>query len=236
MSDAAFVAGKRSPKPGAGIRRLTWIPSAVMTRRQLRHRLFSAIAVLAVVLAAAVSLKLDDVPLINAHDQQMDYELVKDVSPLLLGILAVFLTSWYQQRMAFLAAMRALWSHMINAKTAMLAYTDMPTRPDDAYRDAYREISRAIDEMRTVYRNVGEDANHRGWFPYEPLHDMRKIFEALRGDPNDDAVQQAKREIDVAWEALRWPFLSELGMPEPSEPIVQRNVQSQRIRGPRPER
>lgn len=67
------------------------------------------------------------------------------MSPLLLGVLAVFLTSWYQQRMTFLQALRSLWSHMIEAKVAMLAYAATPTKTNEAYRSAYRQISRAIE-------------------------------------------------------------------------------------------
>lgn len=93
-----------------------------MTRTQLRRRLIAAVVVLTVVLGAAVLLKVHRVPLIGTGDERVGYGLVKDMSPVLLGILAVFLTSWYQQRMAFLQAMRALWSHMIEAKVAMLAY------------------------------------------------------------------------------------------------------------------
>ena len=205
-----------------------------MTRAQLRCRLIVAVAALIAVLSSAILLKVHRVPLVDAADERVGYSLVKDVSPLLLGILVVFLTSWYQQRMAFLVNMRALWSHMIEAKTAMLAYAATPTKQDDAYRSAYRQISRAIDEVRTVYRNVGEDAYYIGWYPYEPLQDMRKSFEALRDNPNDVALsRQTAEEIERAWAALRWPFLAEFGAPEPTDPIVEIGARPQRLPGTR---
>jgi hypothetical protein len=173
-------------------------------------------------------------PLIGVRDENRGYSLLKDMSPLLLGILAVFLTSWYQQRMAFLQAMRALWSHMIEAKVGMLAYAATPARTDDAYRSAYHQISRAIDEMRTVYRNVGENESYVGWYPYEPLNDMRKAFEELRRDSSDRAAERARDKIEASWAALRWRFLEEFGAPEPTHPITQIGERPERARGPRP--
>lgn len=205
-----------------------------MTRVQLRRRLLAAAGVLLVVLGAAVMLKLQSMPMLGARDERIGYGLVKDMSPLLLGILAVFLTSWYQQRMAFLQAMRTLWSHMIEAKVAMLAYAATPSKTDDAYRAAYHQISRAIDEMRTVYRNVGENDRYIGWYPYEPLNDMRKAFEKLRGNAHEPAAERARERIEASWAALRWRFLEEFGAPEPTHPITSIGEQPDRLRGPRP--
>jgi hypothetical protein len=187
-------------------------------------------------LVAAVLLKVHRMPLLGARDERVGYGLVKDVSPLLLGILAVFLTSWYQQRMAFLQALRALWSHMIEAKVAMLAYAATPTKTDDAYREAYRQISRAIDEMRTVYRNVGESDRYIGWYPYEPLNDMRKAFEDLRADAGDGATERASERIEASWSALRWNFLAEFGAPEPTDPMTEIGERPPRLEGPAPRR
>lgn len=207
-----------------------------MTRNQLRHRLVASVVVLGLVVVAGSLFHFGRMPIVAKAKQPGDYVLVKDLAPLILGILAIFLTSWYQQRMAFLAALRAVWSHMIDAKTAMLAYAATPTRSDDAYRSAYREISRAIDEMRTAYRNVGEDKNYIGWYPYEPLNDMRKTFESLREDPSDQRAQRATEEIEAAWAAVRWPFLAEFGAPEPTEPITTIGARPQRRSGLTPKR
>jgi hypothetical protein len=205
-----------------------------MTRKQLRRRLIAAVLALAAVLGAGVFLKVHRIPLIGMSDERVGYGLVKDMSPLLLGILAVLLANWYQQRMAFLQAMRALWSRMIDAKVAMLAYAATPTKTDDAYRSAYRQISCAIDEMRTVYRNVGENDRYIGWYPYEPLNDMRKAFEDLRADSGDGAAEHTRERIESSWAALRWRFLEEFGAPEPTNPMIGIGEQPSRRQGPRP--
>jgi hypothetical protein len=207
-----------------------------MTRRQLGRRLIAVVLVLTSIVVVAVLLRLNRMPLIGRHDETVGYGLIKDMSPLLLGIVAVLLTSWYQQRMAFLQAMRTLWSHMIEAKVVMLAYAATPTKTDDAYRSAYHKVSRAIDEMRTVYRNVGETETHIGWYPYEPLNDMRKAFEPLGGDTSDRAAERARERIEASWAALRWRFLEEFGAPEPTHPITTIGERPSRIRGPRPSR
>jgi hypothetical protein len=162
------------------------------------------------------------------------YTLIKDLAPLLLGVLAVLIASWYQQRMAFLAALRACWSHLIEARTSMLVYLTSPTKSEEAYGQAYREISRATDEVRTVYRNVGEDEHHVGWYPYEPVNDMRKAFESVAGDDREEASAAAGEAIWDAWEALRWRFLEEFSAPEPTHPMTVPGERADRRRGPKP--
>lgn len=205
-----------------------------MTRVQLRRRLIAAVAILTMVLGAAALLRFQGLPLLGERDERLAYGLLKDMSPLLLGILAVFLTSWYQQRMAFLQALRALWSHLIEAKVAMLAYAATSSKTDDAYHAAYQQISSAIDEMRTVYRNVGENDRYIGWYPYEPLNDMRKALEGLRRNSDERAAEHARELIEASWAALRWRFLQEVGAPEPTHPITTIGERPSRLSGPRP--
>ena len=42
-----------------------------------------------------------------------------------------------------------------------------------------RRISSTIDNMRIVYRNVGETDSLIGLYPYAPLHDMRRALQTL---------------------------------------------------------
>jgi hypothetical protein len=207
-----------------------------MTRKQLQYRLIFAFAVLLLLVVAAVALRLHRMPGLDRSDERAGYGLIKDLAPLILGLLAVLLTSWYQQRMAFLTALRAWWSHLLRARTSMLAYLATASRSEEAYNQAYGEISRATDEVRTVYRNVGEDDQYIGYYPYEPVNDMRKAFEAGANDGGEDAKLRASGEIWDAWKALRWSFLNEFDAPEPTRPIVQFGHRDNRRRGPRPKR
>jgi hypothetical protein len=173
-----------------------------MTRNQIRRRLNAAFAVLVLFVAIAVLFRVHLIPLLNSKDERVGYGLLKDLAPLLLGVVAVFLANWYQQRMAFLVALRACWSHLIDARTSMHAYLSTPDKSAELYGRAYREISRAIDEVRTVYRNVGEDADHIGWYPYEPVNDMLKAFESVADDHRENAATAADQVIWDAWQAM----------------------------------
>lgn len=110
-------------------------------------------------------------------------------------------------------------------------YTDLVTPQAQDYNNAYRALSTVIDEMRGVYRNIGEDQQYVGTFPYEPLHDMRRAMEQLgNGKPTADRRREAREKIDQAWDAMRYDFLSEFETPEPLRPISKRD--SKRIQRP----
>lgn len=96
---------------------------------------------------------------------------------------------------------------------------------EQEYLKTYRRISQAIDYMRIVYRNVGETKNLIGYYPYEPLHDMRRALETV--DPRTQQQitfqdrKQAKKKIIEAFYALRERFLDEFDLEEPSRPILE---------------
>ncbi len=157
------------------------------------------------------------------------YELLKDVIPLLVAMLAAYFVQVLQQRAAFVTSLRSLWSCLIEAKTALLRYTWDPVPTWEKYQDAYDSLSRAIDEVRSLYRNHGESKDYIGYYPYEPMHDMRKALKDLGFETVDWERQQATRDkIEQAWYALRPTFLAELGAPMPSNPIINGNIKDTR--------
>jgi hypothetical protein len=165
------------------------------------------------------------------------FEVFKDLLPVAIGIAAVYLAHVFQQRSMFIQALRCLWSGIIEAKNELLAYANLPKPTLESYAKAYRAIASAIDEMRGVYRNIGEDKEYVGYFPYEPLHDMRKALEEL-GHENITAEtrQHAWDAIQQAWLAMRYNFLSEFETPEPTHPILTRGSQRTQKRGISPNR
>jgi len=163
------------------------------------------------------------------------YELLKDVIPLLIVVLAAYFVQVLQQRAAFVTSLRSLWSHLIEAKTALLRYTCDPVPTWEKYQNAYDSLSRAIDEVRSLYRNYGESKDYTGYYPYEPMHDMRKALEDLGFEMVNLERQQAAREkIEQAWDVLRPRFLAEVGAPTPSDPIINRNAKDTRKQGTDP--
>src|SRR3954471_23366220 len=51
------------------------------------------------------------------------YEVLHDFAAVFIAIAAAYLAYCFQKRTAFLAALRALWSDMIDAKVALISYT-----------------------------------------------------------------------------------------------------------------
>lgn len=76
--------------------------------------------------------------------------------------------------------------------------------------------------MRGVYRNVGENDDALGQYPYEPLHDMlRALVQLGYGEPTDGQRANARARVVRAWNALRVEFRREFEPPEPSHPITE---------------
>ncbi len=195
-----------------------------MTRNGLLRRLVCVIAVLMAMICGLAYAKFAAQPKL--------YELLRDVIPLLVALLAAYFAQVLQQRAAFVASLRSLWSHLIEAKIALLRYSYDPSPTWETYQDAYDSLSRAIDDVRSIYRNYGESKEYIGWYPYEPMHDMRKALIDLGFETVNPERQQAMREeIQQAWNALRPRFLAELGAPEPSNAIIERNTKDTRHTG-----
>lgn len=150
------------------------------------------------------------------------YAYQRDFTSVFISLAAAYLSYCIQQRVAFLSSLRELWRQMITAKNALIAYTHNPAPTKQDFSEAIMELSLAIDQMRGVYRNVGESRDAIGRFPFEPLHDMRRTMEELKWkDPAEARREKARAEIDQAWNVLRWKFLHEVSAPFPDEPIIE---------------
>ena len=181
-----------------------------MTARRLRIRVGFVVAGLVMLIAAAIVFKA------TGHDEV--YTTIKELSPLVIAVLAAYLASRFQARAAFHASLRDVWSYLVEAKTELVAYTMDPS-PEQRAR-AYKQLSNAIDEVRGVYLNVGEDSAYRGHYPYEPLHDMRRALRDLGESPSEQELRAARDKIEGAWNALRPAFLAELEPTGPTNPIT----------------
>ena len=123
------------------------------------------------------------------------------------------------------AALKEEWREIVEAKSALFAYTQLeqPTRQD--YLKAFLAISETLDNMRTVYANVGETDELIGLYPFAPLHDMRRALQSL--DPAKNATASAddrklaRDAILQSFYALRECFLEELDLEPPDRPLLQ---------------
>jgi hypothetical protein len=152
------------------------------------------------------------------------YEYLKDMALVLVTVVATFLAGVYQKRQSFIAALKEEWREIVEAKSALFAYTQLeqPTRAE--YMTAFLEISETLDNMRTVYANVGETEDLIGLYPFAPLHDMRRALQSLdpakNPSPSPDERKLARDAILQSFYALRESFLEELDLEAPDSPLL----------------
>lgn len=190
-----------------------------MTRRKLRRNLSVVTAIVSVILIVAAFSRLSGVGPFAAV-----YDYVRDMSLLIATLAAAYLTNIFQQRHNFLQSLRDQWRDIVMTKSALIAFCDAADPTPQDYLNARTRLSQTIDHMRIVYGNVGETATLIGYYPYEPLHDMRKAIERLEPRNGAEPGWNEKREIrDAIWEAfnaLREHFLDEFDLEEPTYPIL----------------
>jgi hypothetical protein len=149
---------------------------------------------------------------------------MKDMALVFVTVVAAYLASVFQKRNSFIEALREEWQGIIKAKSALFAYTQLEAPTQKDYVTAFCAISESIDNMRSVYKNVGETGSLVGLYPYKPLHDMRRALQELepRKYPNVSEQQRADARKDIlgAWYALREQFLEELDLEAPDKPLL----------------
>ena len=201
-----------------------------MTRSRLRRTLRWSYVALALVLAVSLVTKLaEHIPgLAGTASEKLAkdiYEYLKDMALVFVTVVATFLAGVYQRRQGFIAALKEEWREIVEAKSALFAYTQLeqPTRRE--YLEAFLAISETLDNMRTVYANVGETDELIGLYPFAPLHDMRRALQALDPakaavPPSADDRKLARDAILQSFYALRECFLEELDLEPPDRPLL----------------
>jgi len=187
-----------------------------MTKVMLVRRLVAVVLVIVALVAAAII-----GGLFGGAPGLALYQIVVDFTELQVAVIAVYLAYVFQQRSFFVQMLRELWSQIITAKNEIIRYSHDPVLTQEKYGIAYSAISEAIDEMRGVYRNVGETPERLGLYPFEPLHDMLRALTQLGyGEPSDGQRANCRARVVRAWNALRYDFRREFRPPEPSHPIT----------------
>lgn len=200
-----------------------------MTRARLNRTLRKVYVVLGLVLVVALAARmLPNVPLPGLRPIEFvavgAYEWLRDMAVVIMTLAAAYLANVFQKRATFIESLRQEWRNIVAAKTRLLAHCDQAYPTTDDFLDAARQMSETIDNMRVVYRNVGETERLVGLYPFEPLHDMRRAFATL--DPRRTSKVSAEHRehvraaIEQAFYALRERYLEELDLEEPTKPIV----------------
>jgi hypothetical protein len=137
-----------------------------------------------------------------------------------------YITNVFQKRHGFVEALKEEWRDIISTKSALFTYTQIEQPTTEQYIDTFCKLSETIDNMRSVYQNVGETGDLIGLYPFAPLHDMRRALQTL--DPRKSINAQVDAEqrnlardcILQSFYALRETFLEELDLEEPDRPLL----------------
>jgi len=200
-----------------------------MTRISLDRTLRRAYILLGAILLISITAKLADripglagTPVARVASDIYDY--LKDMSLVLVTVVAAYLANVFQKRSKFIERLEEEWRGIVRTKSALFMFCEKPSATADDYLAAFCRISETIDNMRVVYANVGETDDLIGLYPYAPLHDMRRALQSIdprkRSDISADERKLVRDAILQAFYALRESFLIELDIDEPESPII----------------
>ena len=207
-----------------------------MTRRTLNKHICRFVTVLLLLIFVAGAAKFSVVLGCPLKWLTSLYQFIIDMSLLIFTIGTAYLANIFQKRANFVSSLKEEWHEIVRAKSSLIAYIDHPERTPQDYIQAYQHLSCCIDYMRIVYRNVGETDKLIGYYPYEPLHDMRRSLEAIapaNGPYTEEQMKTARGEIWESFNALRERFLEELDLEEPAHPILGEGARRTKKRGAR---
>ena len=145
-------------------------------------------------------------------------EVAEHVAPLALVIAGALLANWFSRRSSFTAAMRQLWFQVVPAVQEAIQYTHLPLPTDADFARTQMALSMAVDQVRAVFKNEGEDDETTGLYPYADLKRMqaeihRLGFGAQVAGKNRRAV---RCEIVEQWKRLRKEMLQEFERSKPT--------------------
>lgn len=183
-----------------------------MTRKKLKNVLLAVIAVYTLVLTLGIAIYYLDNSCKKIH-----YQIYKDLIPFTIAIPAAYLGFCFQQRSSFLQSLRLLWSNLILAVNDAIQYTHLEEPTVDQFSKTMTALSKCIDEVRGVYKNLGETPNEIGLYPFECLKDILKVISKLGYNKIDTDKKAARAEINECWREMRQSFLAEFDRSEPTK-------------------
>ena len=186
-----------------------------MTRSQLRKNIWYVIALYISTIALGGVLKFS----FPEKDDPV-YSTFKDMIPFLVAIPAAYIVYCFNRRNSHVQALRSVWFNLVQSIWATRDYLgdDMPSA--EKKRESLKRLSISIDEVRGVFRNIGESRDSIGLYPFEAL---KEIHDAVREVAHEDeSIRQQARHAEVLveekWKTLRAHFLQEFERDEPDHP------------------
>lgn len=144
------------------------------------------------------------------------FQTFRDFILLLVAIPAALLADYFQKRNNFEDALRILWSNILTSVNEARQYTYRQSASEDEYRRILVSLSKSIDEMRSVYKNLGESKTNTGFYPFESIKIIYQLFFDLGfGNLQKEKSEKTRDEMDHYWKNFKESFLWEFDRPEP---------------------
>lgn len=106
-----------------------------------------------------------------------------------------------------------------------IQYTYLARPSSEQFGEILTELSIVTDELRCLYKNIGETSKNIGLYPYEPIKDIHKIISDLGfGKLDEKRRTSARKRVVGQWKSLRSSFLDEFDRAEPTK-IVSRYIE-----------
>ena len=184
-----------------------------------KHQLFKWFALASIVYLAAVIAGVT----IRVYDTTKDsvvYATYKDMIPFIIAIPAAWLGYCLQRRSSYLQQLRLLWSTLIKAfqKANQYTYIECPNCAE--FSETLCCLSAAIEEIRGVFKNIGETDAEVGLYPFEPIKDIFGLISDLGYGHKltEEQRQEIRTKVYALWSDARKEFLKEFDRELPAFP------------------
>jgi len=193
-----------------------------MTRAQFQLQVILVTVIYAIALMLGLILRATDVSSNNIY-----YSTYKDLIPLTIALPAAYLTYCIQRRASFLQFLRTAWSNLVKAVNSAILYAQNPAPEKKEYFDVLMSLRVAIDELRGIYRNVGEESGYHGLYPVSPILDIYNAIKEMNKFRPLSATEMKQHEdlsgkIFDKWKDVRRVLLSEIDRPYLTESDISR--------------
>lgn len=186
-----------------------------MTRQKVTFWVYATISVYILCIIIGISLKYH-----YPETNNPIYTTFKDLIAFLIAIPAAWLGYCFSRRISYLQHLQSLWTHVNSSIQQVIQYTHLPNPEPDDYANVQLVICTMIDEIRGVFKNLGENRTDGGLYPFEELKKIQKIHSSLGfGDTfTEEIATDSRKKIILNWKNVRVPFLSEFDREEPTFP------------------
>ncbi|HBG77852.1 MAG TPA: hypothetical protein DDW84_03235 [Phycisphaerales bacterium] len=151
-------------------------------------------------------------------DNRIIFTTFKDLLPLLISAPVTWLGFCMQRRSAFLQQLRSFWSKLVDAICNSIQYTKLSKPDQKEYAITLLKLSIAIDEIRSLFYNLPNGCNDKGFYPFEPLKDIYFLVEKLEyGDNfNPNVADETRGKLLILWKEVRHELLKEFEREKPT--------------------